>query len=76
MFLAHKYGPDKHLFLYCHRPGCFIINHHNITQESCWAMLSMKNSESAAQTMGVSSLKYRLLAFVIATVFAMIAGYL
>ena len=40
------------------------------------AMLSMKNSESAAQTMGVSSLKYRLLAFVIATVFAMIAGYL
>lgn len=40
------------------------------------AMLSMKNSESAAQTMGVSSLKYRLFAFVIATVFAMIAGYL
>ena len=40
------------------------------------AMLSMKNSESAAQTMGVSSLKYRLLAFVIATVFAMIAGFL
>lgn len=40
------------------------------------AMLSMKNSESAAQTMGVSSLKYRLFAFIVATVFAMIAGYL
>jgi len=50
---------------------------YNITKSPAGrAMLSMKNSESAAQTMGVSSLKYRLLAFVIATVFAMIAGYL
>jgi len=40
------------------------------------AMLSMKNSESAAQTMGVSSLKYRLFAFIVSSVFAMIAGFL
>jgi branched-chain amino acid transport system permease protein len=40
------------------------------------AMLAMKNSESAAQSFGVSILRYRLLAFVIATVFAMIAGFL
>lgn len=40
------------------------------------AMLTMKNSESAAQSMGISLLKFRLFAFVIATVFAMIAGYL
>lgn len=40
------------------------------------AMLSMKNSESAAQSMGVGSLKYKLLSFIVATVFAMIAGYL
>ncbi len=40
------------------------------------AMLSMKNSESAAQTMGVNLLKYRILAFVISTAFAMISGYL
>ena len=40
------------------------------------ALLSMKNSESAAQTMGVNLLKYRILAFVISTVFAMIGGYL
>lgn len=40
------------------------------------AMLSLKNSESAAQTMGVGSLKYKLLSFIVATVFAMIAGYL
>lgn len=40
------------------------------------AMLSMKNSESAAQSMGVNLLKYRILAFVVATVLAMIAGFL
>jgi branched-chain amino acid transport system permease protein len=38
------------------------------------AMLAMKNSESAAQAMGVSILKYRLLAFIISTVFAIIGG--
>ncbi len=40
------------------------------------AMLAMKNSESAAQAMGVSVLRYRLLAFMIATVFALIGGIL
>ncbi len=38
------------------------------------AMLAMKNSTSAAQAMGISLMKYRLLAFVIATVFAAIGG--
>lgn len=40
------------------------------------AMLAMKNSESAAQTMGISLLKYRLIAFVFATVLSMVAGFL
>jgi len=40
------------------------------------AMLAMKNSSSAAQAMGVSILKYRLFAFVYATVLAGIAGVL
>lgn len=40
------------------------------------AMLAMKNSTSAAQAMGISLMKYRLLAFVIATVFAAVAGLL
>ncbi len=40
------------------------------------AMLAMKNSESAAQTMGVGLLKYRLLAFVLTTFFSMVAGFL
>jgi branched-chain amino acid transport system permease protein len=40
------------------------------------ALLAMKNSDSAAQSMGISLLKYRLLAFVLATVYAVIAGIL
>lgn len=40
------------------------------------AMLAMKNSQSAAQAMGISILKYRLLAFIIATIYAMIGGAL
>ncbi len=37
------------------------------------ALLSIKNSTSAAQAMGVSLMKYRLLAFVISTVYAAVA---
>ncbi len=40
------------------------------------AMLAMKNSSSAAQAMGISLLKYRLLAFLLSTVFAGLAGVL
>jgi branched-chain amino acid transport system permease protein len=40
------------------------------------AMLAMKNSTSAAQAMGISLIKYRLLAFVISTVYASIGGML
>ncbi len=40
------------------------------------AMLAMKNSTSAAMAMGISILKYRLLAFVIATIYAAVGGLL
>lgn len=40
------------------------------------ALTAMKNSDSAAQAMGISILKYRLLAFVISTVYAVFAGLL
>lgn len=39
-------------------------------------MLAMKNSTSAAQAMGINLMKYRLLAFVITTIFASIGGLL
>ncbi|MDO4543133.1 MAG: branched-chain amino acid ABC transporter permease [Clostridia bacterium] len=38
------------------------------------AMLAMKNSTSAAQAYGISLMKYRLLAFVLSTVYAALAG--
>ncbi len=40
------------------------------------AMLAIKNSDSAGQAMGVGLLKYRILAFVIATIYAIIGGML
>jgi len=40
------------------------------------AMLAMKNSTSAAQAMGVSLMKYRLMSFVISVIFAAIGGLL
>jgi len=40
------------------------------------AMLAMYASEPLAQAMGVSLLKYRVLAFILATVYAMLAGTL
>lgn len=40
------------------------------------AMLAMKNSSSAAQAMGISLLKYRLLAFLLSTVYAGLGGIL
>lgn len=39
------------------------------------ALLSVKNSTSAAQAMGINLMKYRVLAFVISTVYAAIAGH-
>lgn len=40
------------------------------------AMLAMKDSTSASQAMGISLMKYRLLAFVISTVYAAVGGLL
>jgi len=38
------------------------------------ALLAMRNSQSAAQAMGVSIFKYRLLAFITSTVYALLGG--
>ncbi|MGD9964369.1 MAG: branched-chain amino acid ABC transporter permease [Candidatus Izemoplasmatales bacterium] len=38
------------------------------------ALLAVKNSDSAAQAMGISVIKYRLLAFMVSTVYAVIGG--
>lgn len=56
--------------------GMMILTLNIIKSPTGRAMLAMKNSESAAQALGVSLLKYRLLAFIISTVYAFIGGML
>lgn len=51
-----------------------IITHNLINSPTGRAMLAMKNSTAASQAMGISLLKYRLLAFVICTVYAVLSG--
>lgn len=51
-----------------------MLTHNIINSPTGRAMLAMKNSTAAAQAMGISLMKYRLLAFVICTAYAAIAG--
>lgn len=51
-----------------------ILTHNIIVSPTGRAMLAMKNSTAAAQAMGISLMKYRLLAFVICTVYAVLTG--
>ena len=51
-----------------------IITHNIIVSPTGRAMLAMKNSTAAAQAMGISLLKYRLMAFIICTIYAAISG--
>ena len=51
-----------------------IITYNLINSPTGRAMLAMKNSTSAAQAMGISLIKYRLIAFVICTAYAALAG--
>lgn len=56
--------------------GFLIFTTNLIKSPTGRAMQAMKSSTSAAQAMGISLMKYRLLAFVIATLFATISGFL
>jgi len=51
-----------------------ILTHNIIVSPTGRAMLAMKNSTAAAQAMGISLMKYRLLAFVICTIYAVLSG--
>lgn len=53
-----------------------ILTQNLINSPTGRAMLTMKNSTSAAQAMGISLIKYRLLAFVISTIYAALGGLL
>lgn len=51
-----------------------IITQNLINSPTGRAMLAMKNSTAAAQAMGISLIKYRLLAFVLCTAYAALSG--
>lgn len=53
-----------------------ILLHNLINSRTGRALLAMKGSNEAAKAMGVNILKYRLLAFALATAFASVAGVL
>jgi branched-chain amino acid transport system permease protein len=53
-----------------------IITTNLINSPTGRAMLAMKNSTAAAQAMGISLIKYRLMAFVICTAYASLTGVL
>jgi len=56
--------------------GLMVVTHNIVYSRSGRALLTMRGSEAAAQAMGISLLKYRLLAFGIATLYAAIGGVL
>ncbi len=53
-----------------------VMTHNIINSPTGRALLAMKNSTTAAQSMGIGLLKYRLLAFVLSTVYAVFGGLL
>lgn len=54
--------------------GMMVLMYHLTQSKTGRALLAMSRSESAAQAMGIVILKYRLVAFVTATVFAATGG--
>lgn len=68
-------GRDGMFFVICIMLVVLMIAIHNlITSPTGRAMVAMKSSTSASQAFGISLMKYRLLAFVIATLFATLGG--
>lgn len=51
-----------------------VLTYNIINSPTGRAMLAMKNSTAAAQAMGISLIKYRLLAFVLCTAYASLSG--
>lgn len=56
--------------------GMMMITYNIMKSPTGRALLAMRNSSSAAQAMGISIFKYRLLAFIVSTIYAMFAGVL
>ncbi|MFH5882056.1 branched-chain amino acid ABC transporter permease [Liberiplasma polymorphum] len=55
---------------------CMLIMHNIVKSRTGRALMAMSRSQHAAQAMGVSLIKYRLTAFILATLFATFGGAL
>ncbi len=77
MFLGMKFNSDSTLFFIAFFLilGMSVV-HNLINSPTGRALLSIKNSETAAQTMGINLIKYRLFAFVISGLYGTVAGIL
>ena len=65
-----------YLFLVLMMVLTMIVIHNIVNSRTGRALMAMSRSEHAAQAMGISLLKYRLVAFISATLFATLAGIL
>lgn len=65
-----------YIFLVLITVGLMMLTYNLGRSSTGRAMLAMKNSSSAAQAMGISLLKYRLLAFLLSTAYAGLGGVL
>jgi branched-chain amino acid transport system permease protein len=77
ILFGRKFASSKSLFLVSAvLVIIMIITSNLINSPTGRAMLAMKNSTAAAQAMGISLIKYRLMAFIICTAYASISGVL
>ncbi len=77
MFMGAKFKDVSTLFFIAFfLVLCMTIVYNLINSPTGRALLSIKNSETAAQTMGINLIKYRLFAFTISGIFGTIAGIL
>ncbi|MFA6801779.1 MAG: branched-chain amino acid ABC transporter permease [Acholeplasmataceae bacterium] len=76
-FLGIEFPADSTLFFIAFFVVLgMVVTYNLINSPTGRALLSIKNSETAAQTMGINLIKYRLFAFIISGIFGTLAGIL
>lgn len=72
---GHQFDRVESYFLYAVILVIALIIGHNLVHSATGrAFMTMRSSEAAAQAMGIQMLKYKVLAFVIATIYTTIGG--
>lgn len=75
MMFGHQFDRIETYVFYAFLLIIALVIAHNIVHSSTGrAFMAMRSSETAAQAMGISLLKYKVMAFVIATIYTTIGG--